>query len=122
MLQEFLIDSAKNEIKRTDLLTFKRIEGRLHYVSFDARDPLGLIPAWSIVKGDGKSIDFYPMALTGSGKMITGQMLRMDQKVRFISPTEEVKDQYFTLADGTGTRWLSHQYSYKRKVIETENN
>lgn len=120
MLQEFLSDSTGNEIKRTDLLTFNRLEGRWHYVSFDARDPLGLMPAWSIVKGDGKSIDFYfyPMALPGSGNVITGQMLRMDQTVSFSGPDEDVKDQYFTLADGTATRWLGHRYSYKRKVAK----
>ncbi|MDN5283842.1 MAG: hypothetical protein JWR38_116 [Mucilaginibacter sp.] len=117
MLQEFLIDSTKNEVKRTDLLTFNRIEGRWDYVSFDARDPLGLMPAWSSVKGDGKSIDFYfyPFALPGSGNVISGQMLRMDQTIRYLGSDQDVKDQYFTLADGTATRWLAHRYAYTRK-------
>jgi hypothetical protein len=27
-----------------------------------------------------------------------------------------VKDQYFTMADGTGTRWLAHRYTYTRRL------
>jgi hypothetical protein len=28
----------------------------------------------------------------------------------------DVKDQYFTNPDGTGTRWLAHRYTYTRRL------
>ena len=121
MLQEFMSDPATNEVKRTDLLTYNDIEGRWDYVSFDARVPLGLMPAWSAVKGDGKSIalNFSPMALPENSNGLTGQMLRMDQTISYLSPDTEVKNQYFMLADGTASRWLAHQYAYVRRVKRT---
>ena len=122
MLQEFLYDSLRTEVKRTDLLTYNRIEGRWDYVSFDTRVPLGLMPAWSAVKGKDNSIElsFYPFALLGAGNEVTGQMLRMDQTITYAGQDEDRKDQYFMLADGTATRWLAHRYSYTRKVLKTE--
>ena len=117
MLQEFLRDSAQLEIKRTDLLAYNHIEGRWDYVSYDARVPLGLMPAWSTVKGDGKSIElsFSPLSLPGTANAISGQMLRMDQTISYTGQDSDVKDQYFMLADGTATRWLAHRYAYNRR-------
>ncbi len=42
-------------------------------------------------------------------------MLRMFQIITYGEPDRDVKDQYFVLADGTGTKWLAHQYAYKRR-------
>ncbi|CAA9544880.1 MAG: hypothetical protein AVDCRST_MAG87-391 [uncultured Thermomicrobiales bacterium] len=120
LLQEFLrppSDTAHNDVKRTDLLSFNRVEGRWKYVSFDTRAPVGLMPALSAVPGDGSSIEivFEPFAITGPGTQVTGQMLRMEQTIRYEGPDRDVKEQYFTLADGTGRKWLAHQYAYVRR-------
>lgn len=110
-------DVARQEVKRTDLLTFDRVEARWQYVSFDTRDPVGLMPAWSNVAGDGKSVElfFFPIAAWSDGGS-AGTLMRMRQVTHFDGPDADVKDQYFTLADGKGTEWLGHRYSYKRRL------
>jgi len=120
LLQEFIrppADEAHEDVRRTDLLCFNRLEGRWDYVSFDMRAPVGLMSAWSAESGDGSTIEihFAPFAVVGAGQEPTGQMLRMQQFIRFQGPDRDVKDQYFTLADGTGSRWLAHQYAYTRR-------
>ncbi len=42
-------------------------------------------------------------------------MLRMTQTITYSEPDQDVKDQYFLLADGTGAKWLAHRYEYKRR-------
>ena len=120
LLQEFIrppSDVAHEAIRRTDLLSFNRVESRWDYVSFDTRVPAGLMPAWSDVPGDGTTIElsFAPFAFVGSGKDVTGQLLRMEQVIRYPDPGHDVKDQYFTMADGTATKWLAHRYAYARR-------
>ncbi len=120
LLQEFIrppADDAHKDIKRTDLLTFNRVEGRWDYVSFDTRAPVGLMPAWSSVRGDGTTVEliFAPFAFVGTGTEVTGQMLRMEQVITYQGPDRDTKDQYFTLADGTGTKKLAHRYAYVRR-------
>ncbi len=120
LLQEFLrapSDTARRNVKRTDLLSYNRLEGRWLYVSFDMRVPIGLMPAGSADRGDGTSISmsFAPFAVTGPGTEATGQLLRMEQTITFQAPDRDVKDQYFTVADGNGTRWLGHRYAYVRR-------
>lgn len=61
-------------------------------------------------------IVFQPFALPGPGAEVTGQMLRMKQEFINQSADRDVKDQYFTLADGTGKSWLAHQYAYVRRA------
>jgi hypothetical protein len=39
----------------------------------------------------------------------------MEQIIRYETPDRDVKEQYFTLADGTGTKWLAHRYAYARR-------
>jgi hypothetical protein len=110
--------AAPNEaVKRTDLLSYNRLEGRWGYVSFDTRVPVGLMPAWSRGRGDGSTIEltFTPFAVPNPSTTTTGQFLLMDQSIRFEDANHDVKDQYFTLADGTGTTWLAHRYSYARR-------
>lgn len=120
LLQEFIrppSDTAHDRVERTDLLTCNRVEGRWNHVSFDARVPAGLMPAWSSGRGDGATIElaFAPFAFVGSGTEVTGQLLRMEQVIGFQDPGRDVKDQHFTMADGTGTKWLAHRYAYVRR-------
>ena len=42
-------------------------------------------------------------------------MLWMFQAIIYEAPDRDVKQQYFILADGTGTTWLAHQYAYRRR-------
>jgi hypothetical protein len=119
LLQEIIRpagDTLRKSVKRTDWMTFNRVEARWQYVSFDTRDPIGLMPAWSNSVGDGKSValDFYPMALWSDDEA-GGILLRMRQVTRFDGPDTDSKDQYFTLADGKGVEWLGHRYSYNRQ-------
>jgi hypothetical protein len=120
LLQEFIRppdDDAHMDVKRTDVLTYNRLEGRWEYASFDTRAPVGLMPAWSSTSGDGKTIElsFAPFAVPGPGTDAGDQMLRMEQVIRFESDDRDVKDQYFMLADGTGTKWLAHRYVFVRR-------
>ena len=107
---------ASTVIKRIDLLSYNRVEGRWEYVSFDTRAPVGLMPAWSSDRGNGSTIElsFAPLAFVGTGSEVTGQMLRIEQIIRFEDTDHDVKDQYFTMADGSGTKWLAHRYAYAR--------
>lgn len=121
VLQEFLRpadDTAGRDIKRIDYLRFNRVEGRWDYVSMDMRAPVGLMPAWSFERGENGKIDltFAPFAVpAGAEANVTGQMLRMTQTITYGEPNREVKDQFFLLADGTGTKWLAHRYAYVRR-------
>jgi len=123
MLQETLLDhnDAKEEIVRMDYLSFNRVEGRWEYVSMDTRAPVGIMTAQSHGRGDverdGERIEvvFQPFAVAGAGQAVSGQMLRMRQDIITLSADRDIKNQYFTLADGTGTEWLAHRYEYARK-------
>jgi hypothetical protein len=110
-------ESPEKAVKRTDLLSYNRLEGRWGYVSFDTRAPVGLMPAWSTGRGDGSTINltFTPFAVPSPGAAPTGQFILMEQAIHFEGPDHDAKDQYFTLADGTGTRWLAHRYAYTRR-------
>ena len=109
--------SPEKTVKRTDLLSYNRLEGRWGYVSFDTRAPVGLMPAWSTGRGDGSAINltFTPFAVPSSGAATTGQFILMEQALHFEGPDHDVKNQYLMLADGTGTRWLAHRYAYTRR-------
>jgi hypothetical protein len=120
LLQEFLrlpADTAHTDINRPDLLTFNRLQARWDYVSFDARSPVGLMPASSSAAGDGTTVDlvFAPFAVPGTGVEASGQLLRMEQTIVYQDPNHDVKNQYFTVADGSGTKWLAHRYEYARQ-------
>ena len=121
VLQEFLRpadDTAGRDIKRIDYLRFNRVEGRWDYVSMEMRAPVGIMSAWSFERGENARIDltFAPFAVAGAEANVTGQMLRMTQTITYGEPNQEVKDQFFLLADGTGTKWLAHRYDYKRRT------
>lgn len=121
MFQEFLHpadDTTGKATKRIDYLHFNRVEGRWDYVSMDMRAPVGIMSAWSSERGENARIDltFAPFAVAGAEADVTGQMLRMTQTITYGEPDREVKDQFFLLADGTGTKWLAHRYAYKRRA------
>ena len=110
-------DAAGGDTKRIDYLYFNRVEGRWDYVSLDTRAPVGIMPAWSYDRGEDARIElaFAPLTRAGTGPDVTGQMMRMFQVNTYGEPDRDVKDQYWVLADGTGTKWLGHQYAYKRR-------
>lgn len=121
MLQEVLrplADAQHRAVARTDMLNYNRMENRWSYVSLDTRVPIGLMPAWSDDHGTADEIrmTFAPFAVPGPGGTTPGQFLRMQQTIRFSSENEDVKDQFFTLADGTGTGWHAHRYAYRRRA------
>ncbi len=121
MFQEFLRpadDTAGRDIKRIDYLHFNRVEGRWDYVSMEMRAPVGIMSAWSFERGENGRIEltFAPFAVAGPEADVTGQMLRMTQTITYGEPDREVKDQFFMLADGTGTKWLAHRYAYVRRA------
>lgn len=121
MLQEILrpaADTAGKNADRIDYLTFNRVEGRWDYVSMDMRTPVGIMSAWSFERGEANRIDlvFQPFAIAGAGPGIGGQMLRMTQAITLLDPDHDMKEQFFLLADGSGTKWLAHKYEYKRRA------
>ena len=121
LLQELLrpaADSVGAAIERIDYLSFNRVEGRWHYVSMDVRAPVGIMPAWSFERGDADRIDltFEPFAIVSPGQEVGGQMLRMTQTIILQGPDRDMKEQYFLLADGSGSKWLAHRYEYVRRA------
>lgn len=119
MLQETLRSDSHSlsPILRMDYLSFNRVEARWEYVSIDTRAAVGLMTAQSYSREeDGRIlITFQPFAIPGSGSQVAGQMLRMRQEIIAQGADRDVKDQYFALADGTGTAWLAHRYAYVRR-------
>jgi hypothetical protein len=121
MLQEILHPvpgASVPSFTRVDDLTFNRIEGRWDYMSMDTRVANGLMVAWSLDRDPGERIfvSFQPFATAGSGPDVTGRMMRMEQVIIRQDADHDVKDQYFTPADGVGTKWLAKRYSYTRRV------
>lgn len=119
-LQEILqpvADAAASAVERIDYLSYNRIEGRWKYVSMDMRFPAGMMPAASLGRGTAGKITviFDAFAMPGSGTVVSGQMLRMEQDVVLTDSDHDVKEQRFTLADGNGQSWLAHRYSYTRR-------
>jgi len=111
-------DDGMRDVRRTDLLSFNRLEGRWDYVSFDTRGPDGIMVAWSRGRSENSTIalDFTPFANPLPGPEAVGQFLRLDQVIRFDDENHDVKEQFFMPADGSGTRWLGHRYAYARVV------
>ncbi len=111
--------------KRIDYLGYDQVAGRWSYVSLETRVAVPLMPAWSQERGNPGHIvvDFAPFAMPGSSAAVLpgsdaspiGQMLRMQQAITQDGPDHETKDQWFTLADGSGRKWLAHRYDYRRQ-------
>ena len=105
------------QVARIDYLGYNRVTGRWEYLSMDIRVAAGLMPAWSYTRDpvEGIRVLFEPFALPGDGPNVSGQLLRMEQLIVQAGPDADTKDQYFILADGSGTRWLAHRYAYRRR-------
>jgi len=83
------------------------------------------MPPWSQERGDPGHVvvDPAPFAMPGSGAAVLrgrdaspiGQVLRMQQGITQDGPDHETEDQWFTLADGSGRKWLAHRYNYRRQ-------
>ena len=121
MFQEILRPAegpSEGQVSRIDYLHFNRVEGRWGYVSMDMRAPVGIMSACSFDRGENGRIDiaFAPFSAPGPGPDPTGQMLRMTQTISYGEPDRDVKRQYYLLADGTGTKWLAHQYATARRA------
>ena len=116
MLEETLSAPSDPTVLRRDFLTFNRVEGRWEYMSFDTRAAVGMMTAQSLGPEVGGAIEvmFQPFALPTNGA-VTGQMLRMRQRIIRDGADHVIKDQYFTLADGRGEEWLAHRYDAFRK-------
>jgi len=119
-LQEILrpaSDVTAKAIKRIDYLSFDRVKGQWEYVSMDTRAPVGVMPGQSYTRGNAAGIDliFAPLVIAGNGANVEGQMMRMEQVITRQGPDRDMKEQYFIMADGTGTRWLAHRYVYARR-------
>lgn len=110
-------DMSEADVTRIDYLGFNRVTGRWEYLSMDTRAAVGLMPAWSFEHDSVERIrvEFAPIALPGNGASVSGQMLRMDQVITQSGPDTETKDQYFIMANGSGTKWLAHRYTYVRR-------
>ena len=122
VLQEILRPASNTSdasVDRIDYLSFDRTEGRWKYVSMDLRVPIGIMPASSFGRDDEDriTVNFEPFAIPvpDGASGITGQLLSMSQVITRQGPERDVKDQYFILANGTGTRWLAHRYAYVRR-------
>lgn len=118
MLEETLRSSVGPATPlRIDYLTFNRVEGRWEYVSMDTRAAVGIMTGQSWGRGDQSRIIivFQPFAVPGPGPSVTGPMLRMRQEIVVTSSDRAVKNQYFTMADGSGVEWLAHRYAYVRR-------
>jgi hypothetical protein len=123
MIGEFLEEilepatgAPPGEIQRIDYLSYHRIEGRWKYVSMDTRASVGMMPATSADRGDTASIHltFEPFAVPIKGSK-AGQLLMMQETITKTDANHDRKDQYFNLADGSGTLWLKHRYEYSRR-------
>jgi mannose-6-phosphate isomerase-like protein (cupin superfamily) len=119
-LQEMLYAPGKRadaKVHRMDYLGFNRVTGRWDYLSMDTRVAAGLMPAWSFEHdAPGRiRVQFEPFSTPGGGGAVRGQMLRMEEIIEQTGPDSETKDQYFILADGSGTKWLGHRYAYVRQ-------
>ena len=116
-LQEMIrpaTDNSGQDIKRIDYLSFQRLEGRWKYVSIELRIAVGIMPAYSVGRGDGAGIVLVhdAFALPAGG---AAQMLRMTTTVTRDGPDRDAKTQHFMVADGTGVSWLAHRYAYARR-------
>jgi hypothetical protein len=116
MLEETLSAPSSPTVLRRDFLTFHRVEGRWQYMSFDTRAAVGIMTAQSTGPEVAGTIEvtFQPFALPTDGA-VTGQMLRMRQRIIRDGADHIIKDQYFTLADGRGEEWLAHRYDAVRQ-------
>jgi hypothetical protein len=109
--------SSQPDFRRIAYLTYNKLEGRWQYVSLDTRFPAGIMPAYSTDRGSPEKItlEFESLAFAGWGETVDGWMLRSSYVVSLDSQDAETARQYWTRADGSGTRWMGVEYKYARR-------
>lgn len=116
-LEEILHRAGDDTPLRIDYLGYDATAGQWDYVSIEARIPVAVMKATSSGRDDpGRvTLRFEPFAAPPITPAWAGRFLRMEQVIAEDGPDHETKDQYFTLADGSGTNWLAHRYDYRRR-------
>ena len=116
-LEEILHKAGDDTPLRIDYLGYDATAGQWDYVSIEARIPVAVMKATSSGRDDPERVTlrFEPFAAPPITPAWDGRFLRMEQVIAEDCPDHETKDQYFTLADGSGTRWLAHRYDYRRR-------
>ncbi|MDC7694228.1 hypothetical protein PQU94_08035 [Asticcacaulis sp. DXS10W] len=111
-------DASQPDFKRISYFHYNRVEGRWQYVSMDTRFPAGIMPAYSVDAGspDHLVLEFLPVAFAGWDDQVDGWMLRSSYEAFGLGSDHETAKQYWTRADGSGTRWLAVEYDYRRVV------
>ncbi|WP_345816932.1 hypothetical protein AAGS40_28620 (plasmid) [Paraburkholderia sp. PREW-6R] len=117
LMEETLHAADSSRPLRIDYLGYDAIAGQWRYVSIEARIPVAPMSASSFERDgpDRITLRFEPFAAPPIAAGWAGRMLRMEEVVARDGRDHETKDQYFILADGTGTRWLAHRYDYQRQ-------
>ncbi|GLZ16848.1 hypothetical protein [Burkholderia plantarii] len=117
LLEERLYAVNSREPVRIDYLGYDAIAGQWCYVSIDTRVPVPPMSASSFERDtpDRITLRFEPFAAPPIVPEWSGRLLRMEQVIARKGLDHETKDQYFILADGSGTRWLAHRYDYQRE-------
>jgi len=105
------------DFRRIAYLTFNRVEGRWQYVSLDTRLPVGIMPAYSFGRDQGRDItlQFEPIAFVGFGREVEGRMIRSNFVIARASDDHDFGRQYWVQSDGDGQEWMAVQYEYTRK-------
>ena len=116
-LEEILHRAGDDTPLRIDYLGYDATAGQWDYVSIEARIPVAVMKATSAGRDDPERVTlrFEPFAAPPITPAWDGRFLRMKQVIAEDGPDHEIKDQYFTLADGSGIRWLAHRYDYRRR-------
>lgn len=117
LLEETLHAADSSKPLRIDYLGYDATAGQWRYVSIEARIPVAPMSASSFERdgSDRITLRFEPFAAPPIAPGWAGRMLRMEEVIARDGRDHETKDQYFILADGTGTRWLAHRYDYQRQ-------
>lgn len=116
-LEEILHRGGDDMPLRIDYLGYDATAGQWDYVSIEGRIPVAVMKATSSGRDQPARVTlrFEPFAAPPITPAWDGRFLRIEQIITEDGPDHEIKDQYFTLADGTGTRWLAHRYDYRRR-------
>lgn len=117
LLEEELHKPGLERPLRLDYLGYDAIAGQWRYVSIETRAPVPPMLAASFGRDAPERITlrFEPFPAQPIAPGWAGRMLRMEQVITRDGTDHETKDQYFILADGSGIRWLAHQYDYRRQ-------
>jgi len=100
------------DFRRTDTLTFNKLQSRWDYVSMDTRAPIGIMYARSHASEPGPTITVYFDNFANPGIGPLGQTLRARHVDSQQGANRELKRQYWTRPGGE--EWLAIEYEYTR--------